>query len=82
INTVATTLIAILALYIFGVEAIRSFALPLIVGVASGCYSSIFVASPLWKLLQEKFPNFRNKGKRKPKKVKSGTQGRNKQPQV
>lgn len=82
INTVATTLIAILALYIFGVDAIKSFALPLIVGVASGCYSSIFVASPLWKLFQEKFPNFKNKGKKKHKPVKTGNKGRNKQPQV
>lgn len=54
INTVATTLVAIVALYIFAVDAIRDFALPLIVGIASGCYSSIFVASPLWVIFQKK----------------------------
>ncbi len=57
INTVATTLIAIIALYIFAVDAIRDFALPLIVGIACGCYSSIFVASPLWVIFQKKFSN-------------------------
>lgn len=68
--TVITTLLAILALYILGVDAIRNFALPLIVGIVSGCYSSIFVASPLWVLFQKKFPNSKrnkklNKGKGK-----------------
>ena len=66
INTVATTLVAILALYIFGVDAIRNFALPIIVGVLCGCYSSIFVASPLWVVFQKKFSNTRyNQKKRK-----------------
>lgn len=57
INTVATTLVAILSLYIFGVDAIRNFALPIIVGICCGCYSSIFVASPLWVVFQRKFKN-------------------------
>ncbi len=48
INTSVTTLVMILALYIFGVEAIKEFALPLIIGLISGTYSSIFVASPVW----------------------------------
>lgn len=48
INTSATTLIAILCIYIFGVESIREFTLPLIAGVLSGTYSSIFIASPVW----------------------------------
>ena len=52
INTSATTLFAITALYIFGVEAIREFALPLIVGIVAGTYSSIFIASPIWYLLK------------------------------
>jgi preprotein translocase SecF subunit len=55
INTSATTLITILCLYIFGVEAIQDFALPLIVGVAVGTYSSIFIASPVWYMLTKKF---------------------------
>ena len=50
INTVLTTLITITAVYIFGVASIKDFALPLIVGITSGCYSSIFIASPIWVL--------------------------------
>lgn len=50
INTVLTVLITITSLYIFGVTAVREFALPLIIGIISGCYSSIFIASPIWVL--------------------------------
>ncbi|MDK2835580.1 MAG: preprotein translocase subunit SecF [Thermosediminibacterales bacterium] len=48
INTSFTTLITITALFIFGGETIKDFALALIVGIISGTYSSIFIASPLW----------------------------------
>jgi len=54
INTSVTTLVTILALYIFGVSAIREFALPLIIGLISGTYSSIFIASPVWVRLMER----------------------------
>ncbi|HOR86748.1 MAG TPA: protein translocase subunit SecF [Bacillota bacterium] len=54
INTALTTLLTILALYILGVPAIKDFALPLIVGIVAGTYSSIFVASPLWAILDQK----------------------------
>ncbi len=53
INTSATTLITILAVYIFGVQSIKEFALPLIIGLISGTYSSIFIASPIWTWLLE-----------------------------
>jgi len=46
-------LLAISALYIFGVPAVQDFALPLIVGIVCGTYSSIFVASALWCKLKE-----------------------------
>lgn len=55
INTSVTTLVTILCLYIFGVEAIQDFALPLIIGVSVGTYSSIFIASPVWYILTTKF---------------------------
>lgn len=55
INTSFTTLLTILALYIFGVPAIKDFALPLLLGIISGTYSSIFIASPLWVVLRKKF---------------------------
>ncbi|HYE80773.1 MAG TPA: protein translocase subunit SecF [Clostridia bacterium] len=54
INTSLTTLLTILALYILGVPAIKDFALPLVVGIISGTYSSIFIASPLWVVLDRK----------------------------
>lgn len=53
INTSLTTLLTIFALYIFGVPAIKDFALPLIVGIISGTYSSIFIASPVWLYLKK-----------------------------
>ena len=46
--TSLTTFFMILTLYVFGVRDIKDFALPLMVGVISGTYSSICVASPLW----------------------------------
>jgi preprotein translocase subunit SecF len=48
INTSVTTLVTITCLYIFGVDSIKEFALPLIIGLISGTYSSIFIASPIW----------------------------------
>ncbi|SDL40161.1 protein translocase subunit SecF [Halarsenatibacter silvermanii] len=47
INTSMTTLVAILAIYLFGGAAIQTFMLALFIGMAAGTYSSIFVASPL-----------------------------------
>ena len=47
INTVVTVLLALVAVYLFGGESIKTFALALIIGVVFGCYSSIFLASPL-----------------------------------
>ncbi|WP_346887615.1 protein translocase subunit SecF [Clostridium sp. UBA1056] len=51
INTSLTTLITIVAVYIF-VPSIREFSLPLIVGIACGAYSSIFIASPIWVIIK------------------------------
>lgn len=48
INTSITTLLAITAIYFLGVQAIKDFALPLIVGIIVGTYSSVFIASTLW----------------------------------
>lgn len=52
INTVLTVVITVACLYFFGVPAIKEFALPLLVGIVSGCYSSICIASPIWVLLK------------------------------
>lgn len=47
LNTSLATVIVLLALFFFGGESIRMFVLALIIGIVSGTYSSIFVASPL-----------------------------------
>lgn len=48
INTTATTLLAVLMLAIIGVSSIREFIIVIIIGIVSGIYSSIFLASPFW----------------------------------
>lgn len=47
INTTLTTVLALLPIFFFGGETIKYFALALIVGITTGAYSSIFIASPL-----------------------------------
>lgn len=54
INTTVTTLIVLVVLYILGVPSIKEFALPLIVGVVCGCYSSVFLAGNFWVMLKGK----------------------------
>lgn len=54
INTSLTTIITITILYFLGVSSVKQFALPLIIGIFSGTYSSIFIASPLWYLFKKK----------------------------
>ena len=53
INSTITTLIIIVLLYIIGVEAIKEFALPLIIGIIAGAYSSITVSAPFWASWKE-----------------------------
>ncbi len=48
INTTVTTVVAVLILYILGVEDIKVLALPLLVGMLAGTYSSIFIAPNIW----------------------------------
>ena len=52
-NTTITTLITIVVLYIIGVTSVKEFALPLIIGVIAGAYSSISIASPFWASWKE-----------------------------
>lgn len=53
--TSGTTLLTVLVLFLFGGETLKGFALALLVGIAVGTYSSIFVASPLVVWLRERF---------------------------
>ncbi|MDP9135568.1 MAG: protein translocase subunit SecD, partial [Actinomycetota bacterium] len=54
--TSASTLMPIGALLLFGGETLQDFAFALLVGVASGAYSSIFIAAPLVTLWKEREP--------------------------
>lgn len=56
IFTSFTTFIMVAVLYILGVTAIREFALPLMIGIVSGTYSSICLTGSLWWVLRNKFP--------------------------
>lgn len=47
LNTTFTTLLALIAIFLFGGESIKYFALAMIIGIFAGAYSSIFVASPI-----------------------------------
>ncbi len=54
INTSGTTLVTLLAIFIFGGETIRGFVFALILGVIIGTYSSVFIATPIAYDLQRK----------------------------
>ncbi len=54
INTTLTTLFTIGAIYILGVQSIKDFSLPMIVGIIAGAYSSIFISSSVWYILLPK----------------------------
>ena len=56
IFTSLTTFVMVAALYVLGVTSIREFALPLMVGILCGTYSSICIAGALWYVLRMKFP--------------------------
>jgi len=60
INTSLTVLFSLVALYYFGPEATHSFALALLIGIAAGTYSSVFLGSPLLVTVQ-KWQEKRNK---------------------
>jgi protein-export membrane protein SecD/preprotein translocase SecF subunit len=63
LNTVLTVIFTVVALYVFGSEAITNFSLALLIGLIIGAYSSVFVAAQLWLIWKSKTLN-------KPKKKK------------
>lgn len=54
IYTVATSLFAIVSIFLFGGETIHNFSFAMLVGFASGAYTSIFMAGPMWMFLKNK----------------------------
>lgn len=57
IFTSLTTFIMVAALFVLGVTSIREFALPLMVGIVCGTYSSVCLAGALWYVLKTKIKN-------------------------
>lgn len=53
ISSTVTTLIMVLMIYILGVSTIKQFALPLIIGIVIGAYTSIFLAATFWAAWKE-----------------------------
>ena len=63
LNTTITTLLTIVTLYVLGVDSIRQFALPLIIGILAGTYSANLINGYVWAALM----NWRAASKRKVK---------------
>ena len=60
LNTTITTLLTVVTLYILGVDSIKQFALPLIIGIVAGTYSANLINGYVWALLMD----MRTKGKK------------------
>jgi SecD/SecF fusion protein len=69
LNTSLVTLIPVVLLFAFGTGSLKDFAFALIVGIASGAYSSIFIAAPILAIFMEREPGFQ---KRRADLAKSG----------
>ncbi len=54
VTTVCAVLTIVVVSEVFGLTTLRSFAIPMAFGLVSGCFSSIFVAGPLWVMYKEK----------------------------
>jgi len=54
IFTSLTTFFMVLALYIFGVASVKEFALPIMIGIICGAYSSVCLAGSIWYVMRKK----------------------------
>lgn len=72
INTSVTTIIMIVCLYIFGVDSIKEFSLPIIVGLIAGTYSSIFLSAPIWAKVSDSYQKHKKKEQKSKKANISG----------
>ncbi len=64
LNTSLTTLVVLLAIFIFGGESLQGFMFAMIIGIIVGTYSSLFIATPIM------FDMLKNKGEKKEEKEK------------
>ena len=65
ITTISTMIVVCVVAVLTGVTSIVSFALPMIVGLIVGVYSSVCIASPLWAVWQTRKGNGNSKKKQK-----------------
>lgn len=54
ITTISAVVIVYVVASIYGLDSVKAFALPMIIGLVSGCYSSICIAGPLWVMWQNR----------------------------
>ena len=54
VTTFTAILIVYILAYVFNIASVKGFALPMMIGVVSGCYSSICIAGPLWVMWQKR----------------------------
>lgn len=54
VTTVCAVLTIVVVSELFGLVSLRSFAIPMIFGLISGCFSSLFVSGPLWVMYKER----------------------------
>ncbi|MGH2636999.1 MAG: protein translocase subunit SecF [Actinomycetota bacterium] len=59
VNTSLVVVLPILSLLLFGGETLKDFAFAMLIGVITGAYSSIFVATPILVILKEREPKYR-----------------------
>jgi SecD/SecF fusion protein len=64
INTSLTAIIPVVVLFAFGGDTLKDFAFALIIGLVSGAYSSVAIASPLYAMWKEREPKFQALRKR------------------
>lgn len=67
INTVLTVVITLSSVYIF-VPSVRNFSEPILIGIVSGCYSSLCIATPFWVIFKKRAANKKRTPELKPAK--------------
>ena len=76
LNTTITTLLTIVTLYVLGVASIKQFALPLIIGIFAGLYSSVCLAGNIWLVYEKYLGKYLPKKKKKePRRIEQDRNG-------
>jgi preprotein translocase subunit SecF len=70
--TAGTTFLSILALFVFGGEALRGFAFTMLVGIVAGTYSTVFIASSLASVLSGNRTAHHTRPRREPSEARTG----------